>query len=210
MILLRTASGKTIDLQFPAIETIDVRDIACGLSKCCRFAGQIPRHYSVAQHSLLVSQLVLPSLAYEAQHHDDTEAYMGDLSRHLKHHPLLAGYREIEKRLNQTIEQALGITLNDWARAHIKVADDLAAIYEHVTIRLGQRFDLCRDVTWAIDSGFVRSPSGPLIEMSKRLPEFPRLFYCMSAPEAEAAFLAADLSAQFSRRVKSERCFSGT
>jgi 5'-deoxynucleotidase YfbR-like HD superfamily hydrolase len=63
-------------------EHVDLEDIANTLSRCNRFGGRTPRNpggYSVAQHAVLVSYLCSRKYAYEALHHDDTEAYIGDI-----------------------------------------------------------------------------------------------------------------------------------
>ena len=68
--LFNTASGGTISLIEPLLETITIGDIACGLSKVCRFGGQIKDFYSVAQHSVLVCMLAPDDLKFEALMHD--------------------------------------------------------------------------------------------------------------------------------------------
>jgi hypothetical protein len=49
---IRLASGRYLDLAEPDPAVITIEDIAAGLSKLCRFGGQISRFYSVAEHSL--------------------------------------------------------------------------------------------------------------------------------------------------------------
>lgn len=78
-----------MDLLDPKPEDMAVEDIAHALSRICRYTGHTPGHYSVAEHSLLVSRLLIRetgnlSLAYQGLMHDAPEAYVGDLSRPLK------------------------------------------------------------------------------------------------------------------------------
>jgi 5'-deoxynucleotidase YfbR-like HD superfamily hydrolase len=135
MISFRTVSGRRIDLGAPRIQDIHVEDVACGLSKVCRFSGQLRRHYSVAQHALMAAELAPRRLRFATLHHDDSEAYLGDVSRNLKHSSYMTGYLELEARWTTVIEQALNIELTESDRAAIKVADDLMAIFERAMLR---------------------------------------------------------------------------
>jgi 5'-deoxynucleotidase YfbR-like HD superfamily hydrolase len=86
--IIDTASGKRLDLDDPSPEDIRIEDVAGGLSKVCRFGAQAREYYSVAQHALLVLQLVVeagyPELALAALHHDSHEAYLCDIPTPLK------------------------------------------------------------------------------------------------------------------------------
>lgn len=75
----------------------DPADIAWSLSMQCRFNGHVKTHYSVAQHCLVVAELVPPQFHLEALLHDTTEAYVGDLVSPLKQ--ALPEYRQIEMRV---------------------------------------------------------------------------------------------------------------
>lgn len=68
------------------------------------FSGASRRFYSVAEHSVWVSHLVEGrDLQRAALLHDASEAYVVDLPRPLKHLPELAGYRELERRVEEAI-----------------------------------------------------------------------------------------------------------
>lgn len=99
-------SGATFDLADPETSEINVEDIAHGLAHTCRFAGQCRAFYSVAEHSVLVSQIV-PQAELAALFHDAAEAFVGDVSRPLKQ--LLPEYTKIEKRIERAIFQQFGI-----------------------------------------------------------------------------------------------------
>jgi len=81
---LPTCTGRRVHIADPLPDEIDIEDIAHGLSHTCRFAGHVPLYYSVAQHSLLVSELLDERTAMWGLLHDASEAYLHDLTRPLK------------------------------------------------------------------------------------------------------------------------------
>lgn len=197
MILFRTVSGRRLDLAHPQVAEINVYDIACGLSKICRFTGQLREFYSVAQHAIMVAELVEPQLYHAALHHDDSEAYLNDLSRHLKHSPHLAGYRQLEDHMSAVIETALGIYLSDVERSQIKAADDLVAVFERVVIRERQPWQPWSNITDALSEGFIGhheaftfSRARTLMAMAQRIPESWLPFVAWDPRHAEQSFLS--------------------
>jgi hypothetical protein len=105
-------NGHIIDLGNPAPEMFSMTAIAAGLSKVCRFNGQIPCFYSVAQHSVIVSRLALPELRPAALIHDASEAYIGDMIKPLK--KLIAkAYGPIEKAIETAIFDRFGLEILD-------------------------------------------------------------------------------------------------
>ncbi len=87
--VLDTYSGQKLDLDAPTVETIQLEDIAAALSKVCRFGAQAREFYSVAQHAVLVHDLVTgefgrADLALATLHHDSHEAYTCDVPKPLK------------------------------------------------------------------------------------------------------------------------------
>jgi 5'-deoxynucleotidase YfbR-like HD superfamily hydrolase len=94
---IETYSGKWFDILEPRPEQIDIESIAHALSLTCRFTGHVRYHYSVAQHSLIGSLIIPRRFALEFLLHDASEAYIGDMSRPLKHcTPAGKAYREVE------------------------------------------------------------------------------------------------------------------
>ncbi|KAA0571095.1 metal-dependent phosphohydrolase [Azospirillum sp. Sh1] len=81
---VQVASGRAFPVLEPRAELIDIRDIASSLSKVCRFNGHCRTFYSVAQHSVHVSQLCPSEYALWGLLHDAAEAYIGDIVRPVK------------------------------------------------------------------------------------------------------------------------------
>jgi hypothetical protein len=108
--LIRTFTGLDLDLLDPQPEAIAIEDIAHGLAQTCRFSGQCPRFYSVAEHSVRVSLMVPARDALEALLHDASEAYLSDLVSPLKALHDLMGYRLIEARLMEAIYWRFGLS----------------------------------------------------------------------------------------------------
>lgn len=111
---MQTATGRKFYPSDPRAEDICIDDIAHALAHVCRFGGHTPAHYSVAQHSVFVSQVVeqLGGSAEEVRYgllHDASEAYLGDVVWPLKRCPEMAGYRALEKRVEAAIEERFGL-----------------------------------------------------------------------------------------------------
>lgn len=112
-------SGNYFDLADPKTDTILISDIAVGLANTCRFGGQVLHYYSVAQHSVLVSENVPEDLAFAALMHDAAEAYVGDVIGPLKQ--LLPEFKVIEDRVEQAICKRFN--LGSMKHPEIKFAD---------------------------------------------------------------------------------------
>lgn len=103
-IMLR--SGAWFDFCAPADSEFTVDDIAHGLANICRYSGQCSRFYSVAEHSLLVSDTAT-GFEFEALLHDAAEAFLGDITRPLKQ--MLPEYKRIEAEVERAILERFGV-----------------------------------------------------------------------------------------------------
>lgn len=88
---------------------ISIKSIAKGLSKECRFAGQIEGFYSVAQHSVIMRSVIPlpPHLRIYALLHDAAEGYIGDQAKPIK--VTLPDFNDLEEKVQAVIHHAFGM-----------------------------------------------------------------------------------------------------
>lgn len=120
---MATYSGGRFWPLDPRPEEVSIQDIAHHLSMRCRYSGAVAFFYSVAEHSVIVSQYVPPQFAREALLHDAAEAYVGDMVRPLKHQPEMRGFRQAEDAIYPVIMERFGIESTEESRAAIEQAD---------------------------------------------------------------------------------------
>ena len=140
----RMLSGRRLDLLDPSPLDVEIEDVALGLSRVARWNGQtVGAHgFSVAQHSLLVAELVARTepaagrpLLLAALLHDASEFVTADLITPFK---AVIGddYRRVEKRVQQAVHRRFGLPADlpaEWARI-VKRADKDAAFLEAVQL----------------------------------------------------------------------------
>jgi hypothetical protein len=101
-------SGKNFYFLEPKESDFEIEDIAHALSLTCRFTGQCSRFYSVAEHSLRVSQLLHGTgLELDGLLHDAGEAYLPDVASPIKQY--LPDYIKMEDRITATIFKKFGL-----------------------------------------------------------------------------------------------------
>ncbi|MTI83656.1 MAG: phosphohydrolase [Firmicutes bacterium] len=109
---IETFTGRQFWPLDPRAEDVCIEDIAHALSLLCRFNGHCNCFYSVAEHSLLCSELALKQglgrrMELLALLHDAAEAYISDVSRPVK--PYVHNFNEIEDQVQQVIFGAFSI-----------------------------------------------------------------------------------------------------
>ena len=112
---LQTVSGRWVNPFDPDPSQLDAGDIARALANQCRFGGHSRVFYSVAQHAVIVSELVEQrggdvEDVFAALMHDATEAYLGDMPHPLKHRsPLGAAFKQAEDHLERALRERFAI-----------------------------------------------------------------------------------------------------
>ena len=115
MTWMLTSTGQAVDLRFIGPECVSVLDIAHHLSQLNRYTGAAKRPYSVAEHSLLVCEILErergerdPQVLLAALMHDAHEAYTADLSTPMK---AVVGeaWRREEKRVEDAVLHRFGL-----------------------------------------------------------------------------------------------------
>ena len=124
----RTFTGRQVHSLCPSPDEIDIDDIAHSLAYQCRFLGHTDGFYSVAQHSILVSQMVPEPDALWGLLHDAAEAYLGDLPAPIKREPEMLVYRAAEERLLEAV--AARFSLPPVIPDSVKRADRIALATE--------------------------------------------------------------------------------
>lgn len=125
---MQTFTGVQFWPLAPKVEDIRIEDIAHGCANVCRYGGHTRSFYSVAQHCVIVSNLVPAEDALWGLLHDASEAYLGDAIQPLKTQPAWEAFRAIEHRLQAAICQRFG--LPEQQPASIKPADRIALVAE--------------------------------------------------------------------------------
>jgi hypothetical protein len=107
---IRTYNHKRFKVFDPDPADIDIVDIAHALAHQCRWSGHCNPFYSVAQHSILVSnQCSIPNALWGLLH-DASEAYLVDLPRPLKELPIFGDiYKVAEANLMHVICASFGL-----------------------------------------------------------------------------------------------------
>jgi len=137
MTWMQTFSGIKFDLENPDAFMIKMQDIAISLSRQLRFNGHTKLPYSIAQHSILVADLVLQAGGtYEqvlaALLHDAHETYTSDIPSPVKwvlgNH--WAPMKEVQKRVDDAIAEYFGFDAALFSDPLIKHADGSALWHE--------------------------------------------------------------------------------
>ena len=107
---ITTFSGFRFWPMLPNPDDIRIEDIAHSLSNHCRFGVHAREFYSVAEHSVRVSQHCRPEDALWGLLHDASEAYLSDVPAPMKALPAFDAYRAAERSLQGTIAVRFGLS----------------------------------------------------------------------------------------------------
>lgn len=104
----QTFTGKKFYPLDPRPDDICIEDIAHSLSLQCRYLGHCKKFYSVADHSIIVSNILLGSYGWtESLYgllHDAAEAYVGDMCRPVKIGSELGRlYSDVEEKIQACV-----------------------------------------------------------------------------------------------------------
>lgn len=95
--VLTMEDGLEVDLAAPCDEALALSRTARYLSRIPRWLGHTDTPFSVAQHGVLVSELVPPRLRRQALIHDNPEGLIGDMASPMKRHNFV--YRAWERAI---------------------------------------------------------------------------------------------------------------
>lgn len=129
--------GTLLDIMSPELAPISIQHIAHAASHLCRYGGQSPHFYSVAEHCCLMVELVLanPSEAKYAKEvllHDADECFgCVDLPRPVKQH--CPQYQNIQQKIADVVAATFQLDVSDEALRVVKYYDDLLMHAERYT-----------------------------------------------------------------------------
>lgn len=139
---IKAFSGLVLDLDDPHPQMISSDDIAHALSQICRFGGHARRFYSVAEHSVLVADVVEASGADPTEQlialmHDAHKAYLGDIPSPIK--GMLSDYPQMSKRVKKAIAAALRIPSDEILTSRVREAERYVGAFEDEQMMGGSR-----------------------------------------------------------------------
>lgn len=133
---IETYTGRYFDFDDPQPAVVCKEDVAHALANICRFTGHVYRYYSVAEHAVMASDYARHMKWSKDQilacfHHDDAEAYLGDIVRPFKH--LLGDtLRDIEAKIDAAICEAFNLPFgpDEFHKPYVKEADNWCLMSE--------------------------------------------------------------------------------
>lgn len=134
MNIYTTRSGQVLNLDFIKPENVSIEDIAHSLSFQCRFNGHTKRFYSVAEHSLVLRDLVREESGIQnldrrmaAMLHDAAECYLGDITKPVRKHLLISPSHE--EQILRAIFDSFRVPFSAFDE-ELKTMDDALCIVE--------------------------------------------------------------------------------
>lgn len=133
MNIYTTHSGQVLNLDFIKPENVSIEDIAHSLSFQCRFNGHTKRFYSVAEHSLVLRDLVQEESGIQnlnrrmaAMLHDAAECYLGDITKPVREHLLISSSHE--DQILRTIFDSFGVPFSSFDEELKAMDSDLCIV----------------------------------------------------------------------------------
>lgn len=131
---IETYSGAFVDLLNPDPLTLRLDDVAQHTSQICRYHGATSRFYSIAEHAVLVHDLMRRQGADRnalrgALFHDAAEAYLQDVAAPLKYAMRAVAvdddspYDELTRRMEHAISVAFNVTVDSMNSDALRTAD---------------------------------------------------------------------------------------
>ena len=146
---METVSGRFVDTLHPDPSTIDPTDIAQHLGKMCRYGGAVNRFYTVAEHAVLVHDLIAhmgerrAEMLLAALLHDGAEAYLQDqispakfalrveelaargfeVNQPADAYGFKGAYGRLSDRMDRAVAERFGIAVDLFDDRRIKLAD---------------------------------------------------------------------------------------
>lgn len=99
-------TGARFSYEHPEQSDVSIDDIANPLAHICRYAGQLPYFYSVAQHAVNATFLVEAPFKYTALMHDTAEAFTNDIVTPLK--AAVPMFKVLEQRIEGAMSEKFG------------------------------------------------------------------------------------------------------
>lgn len=140
---------------------LTIVDVAAGLSRICRFGGHCQPWYSVAEHSLLVSELLRPYGRFGMLRgllHDAAEAYIGDVPTPLKRRLAVRDSRAswpLAEAENYLLSRILGavVRTEDFMAMDSTVVREAVKTADVVALATERRFLMPRGEPWPVLEG---------------------------------------------------------
>jgi len=148
---VQTYTGRMVDILAPQPDEILIEDIAHALANQCRFNSHTSRYYSVAQHSILVSDLAEEltenkQAALYALLHDAHEAYLGDVVRPVRGQ--LKNYDKLAATMQHAIDACSDIWIDfRWSPLATEALDQLIKACDDIALATEAR-DLMPGGPW--------------------------------------------------------------
>ncbi len=136
---IQTYTGIQFQLLEPTPDMVDVRDIAHALSNQGRYTGHTSRYFSVAEHCLLVSDILRhclkasPYVQMCGLLHDASETYLSDLASPWKQAtPLGPIYCKYEEKIQHAVSRKFSLQPGFDKRSDVKYGDRVSLLLEAV------------------------------------------------------------------------------